>query len=131
MVKPHALLLLTPLIFLLCRFYNDQELKNTPKTKIESKQNTHTLTLPKAELTDEGTYKCVATNPDGTIETKANISVCSKAFHHRSCLHRAVLDFILAKPKVDGKVNDVTVQITEPAELRTKFIAIPKPTVTW
>jgi len=39
--------------------------------------------------------------------------------------------FLLAKPKIDGKVNDVTVQITEPAELRTKFSAIPKPTVTW
>lgn len=39
--------------------------------------------------------------------------------------------FFLAKPKVEGKVNDVTVQITEPAELRTKFSAIPKPTVTW
>ncbi|CAF3618249.1 unnamed protein product [Rotaria sordida] len=93
-------------------FFNDQEIKNTPKTKLESKQNTHTLTLPKTELTDEGTYKCVATNPDGTVETKAKISVCTK-------------------PKVEGKVNDVTVQINEPAELRTKFSAIPKPTVTW
>ncbi|CAF0916357.1 unnamed protein product [Adineta ricciae] len=93
-------------------YFNDQELKNTPKTKIDSKQNTHTLTLPKADLTDEGVYKCVATNPDGTVETKAHVSVCTK-------------------PKVEGKVNDVTVQITEPAELRTKFSAIPKPTVTW
>ncbi len=39
--------------------------------------------------------------------------------------------FLLAKPKIEGKVNDVTVQITETAELRTKFSAIPKPTVTW
>ncbi|CAF3575459.1 unnamed protein product [Adineta steineri] len=93
-------------------FFNDQELKNTPKTKTESKQNIHTLTLPKAELTDEGVYKCIATNPDGTIETKAHISVCTK-------------------PKIEGKVNDVTVQINEPAELRTKFSAIPKPIVTW
>lgn len=62
------------------RYFNDQEIKNTPKTKLESKQNTHTLTLPKAELTDQGVYKCVATNPDGTVETKANISVCSMFF---------------------------------------------------
>ncbi|CAF1491714.1 unnamed protein product, partial [Adineta ricciae] len=93
-------------------YFNDQELKNTPKTKIEAKQNIHTLTLSKTDLPDDGVYKCVATNPDGTIETKAHISVCTK-------------------PKVDGKVNDVTVQINEPAELRTKFSAIPKPTVTW
>ena len=59
------------------RFFNDQEIKNTPKTKLESKGNTHTLSLPKAELTDEGVYKCVATNPDGTVETKAKVSVCS------------------------------------------------------
>ncbi len=38
---------------------------------------------------------------------------------------------ISAKPKVDGKVNDVTVQINESAELRTKFSAIPKPTIAW
>ncbi|CAF1262379.1 unnamed protein product, partial [Rotaria sordida] len=93
-------------------YFNDQELKNTAKTKIESKQNTHTLTLPKVDLPDEGVYKCIATNPDGTIETKANISVCTK-------------------PKVDGKVNDVTIQINDSAELRTKFSGIPKPTVAW
>jgi hypothetical protein len=63
------------------RFFNDQELKNSAKTKIESKQNIHTLTLPKADLPDEGVYKCVATNADGTIETKANLSVCSKGHH--------------------------------------------------
>jgi len=93
-------------------YFNDQELKNTPKTKLESKQNIHTLTLQKTDLPDEGTYKCIATNPDGTIETQAHISVCTK-------------------PKVDGKVTDVTVQINEPAELRTKFSAIPKPTIAW
>lgn len=38
---------------------------------------------------------------------------------------------ILAKPKVDGKINDVSVQINEPAELRAKFSALPKPTVAW
>jgi len=59
-------------------FFNDQEIKNTPKTKIETKQNLHTLTLPKTELSDEGIYKCIATNTDGTIETQANISICSK-----------------------------------------------------
>ena len=71
------------------RFFNDQELKNTPKTKIESKQNIHTLTLSKADLPDDGVYKCIATNPDGTIETKATISVCSmltKTLHRLYCL---------------------------------------------
>ena len=60
------------------RFFNDQELKNTTKTKIESKQNIHTLTLPKLDLPDEGIYKCIATNPDGTIETAAHLYVCGK-----------------------------------------------------
>lgn len=76
----------------LFRFFNDQEIKNTPKTKVESKQNLHTLTLPKAELNDEGIYKCVATNPDGTVETKAKLSVCSKllwrqAFSIKNTIH--------------------------------------------
>jgi hypothetical protein len=73
--------------------FNDQEIKNTPKTKIESKQNTHTLTIPKAELTDEGVYKCIATNPDGTIETKANISVCSRFIQKRSSFIRMIYFF--------------------------------------
>ncbi len=110
-------------------FFNDQEIKNSPKTKLESKQNLHTLTIPKAELTDEGIYKCIATNPNGTVETKAKISVCSM-FIQKNCFYLKYL-FLLAKPKIEGKVNDVTVQITETAELRTKFSAIPKPTVTW
>ncbi len=110
-------------------FYNDQEIKNTPKTKIESKQNLHTLTLPKTDLPDEGIYKCIATNSEGTIETKANISICSM-FIFQEFLHLNYFLF-LAKPKIDGKVNDVTVQINESAELRTKFTAIPKPTITW
>ena len=38
---------------------------------------------------------------------------------------------LLAKPKVEGKVNDVAVQINESAELRTKFSGIPKPTIAW
>ena len=42
-----------------------------------------------------------------------------------------IILFLVAKPKVEGKVNDVTVHINEPAELRTRFGAIPKPTVTW
>jgi hypothetical protein len=42
-----------------------------------------------------------------------------------------IISLFSAKPKVDGKVNDVTVQINEPAELRTKFSAIPKPTIAW
>ncbi|CAF0818885.1 unnamed protein product [Didymodactylos carnosus] len=93
-------------------YFNDQELKNTPKSKVESKGNTHTLTLNKIDLPDDGIYKAVATNPDGTVETKAHVSVCTK-------------------PKVEGKVTDVTTTIGEGAELKTKFSAIPKPQVTW
>jgi hypothetical protein len=42
------------------------------------------LTLPKTDLVDEGVYKCIATNSDGTIETKANIAVCSMFNHSLS-----------------------------------------------
>ena len=54
-------------------------------------------------------------------------AVCDFAFY----IFIFLFLFFLAKPKVDGKVNDVSVQITEPAELRTKFSAVPKPVVTW
>ncbi len=82
MVRPFSRINDWSLGFFSHRFFNDQELKNTAKTKIESKQNLHTLTLPKTDLPDEGVYKCVATNPDGTIETKAHISICSTFFFH-------------------------------------------------
>ncbi|CAF3835512.1 unnamed protein product, partial [Rotaria magnacalcarata] len=93
-------------------FFNDQEIKNTPKSKIETKQNVHTLSLPKVDLPEDGIYKCVATNADGSVETQTHLSVCTK-------------------PKVEGKVNDVTVQINQSPELHTKFSGLPKPTVTW
>ncbi|CAF4411465.1 unnamed protein product, partial [Rotaria socialis] len=93
-------------------FFNDQEIKNTPKSKIETKQNVHTLSLPKVDLPEDGIYKCVATNADGSVETQAHLSVCTK-------------------PKVEGKANDVTAQISQSPELHTAFSGLPKPTVTW
>ena len=58
------------------------------------------------------------------------ISTFAVRLYDLSLCH-VLLFLSLAKPKVDGKVNDVAVQINEPAELKTKFSAIPKPTITW
>lgn len=62
------------------RYFNDQEIKNSPKSRIESKQNVHTISFAKIDLPEDGVYKCVATNTDGTVETQGRISVCSELF---------------------------------------------------
>ncbi|CAF2746284.1 unnamed protein product [Rotaria sp. Silwood2] len=94
-------------------FFNDIELKSTQKQTISSKQNVHSLTVNRADQTDAGVYKAVADNGTGkTVETTCTLTVGSK-------------------PKVEGKPNDVTVNVEQPAVLECTFSGFPKPEVTW
>lgn len=94
-------------------YQNDHELKSTTKQKIESKpDDVHTLTVNRVDLTDGGSFKVVATNPQGTVTSTCNVTV-------------------LMKPKIDSKQQDVQVVIGEPAQFNAKISGIPKPTVQW
>ncbi|CAF5210395.1 unnamed protein product, partial [Rotaria magnacalcarata] len=63
-------------------------------------------------MIDIGVYKVVADNGKETIETQANIDVC-------------------VKPKVEGKLTDVTCILNETAKLSVKFSAVPTASITW
>ena len=47
------------------RFFNDTEIRSTQKQAIASKQNVHTLTVNRADLTDGG--ECLSANKDALI----------------------------------------------------------------
>ena len=114
-------------------FFNDNEIKSNQKTRVDTKGNTSTLTINKADMPDIGIYKVVADNGKERIESQANVDVCGKLieFVHGSTIDRSFFLLFLVKPKVDGKPTDVACLLNETAKLNIKFTAIPKPNVTW
>jgi hypothetical protein len=66
------------------RFFNDTELKNSPKHKIEAKQNVFSLTLNKCDHPDVGVYRVHVDNGiDHTEQTaKLNVGGMSHSLSH-------------------------------------------------
>ncbi len=60
---------------ILNRFFNDAELKNSPKHKIESKQNVFSLTVNKCDHPDVGTYRVQVDNGIDHTEQTAKLNV--------------------------------------------------------
>ena len=57
------------------RFFNDTELKNSPKHKIEAKQNVFSLTVNKCDHPDVGTYSVKVDNGIDHTEQTAKLNV--------------------------------------------------------
>ncbi len=57
------------------RFFNDTELKNSPKHKIEAKQNVFSLTVNKCDHPDVGTYRVQVDNGIDHTEQTAKLNV--------------------------------------------------------
>ncbi|CAF4131486.1 unnamed protein product, partial [Rotaria sordida] len=95
-------------------FFNDTELKNSPKHKIESKQNVFSLTINKCDHPDVGTYRAHIDN--GIDKTD-----------HTAKLHVGV------KPKVEAAkpANEQSAVIGQDTQISWKFSGIEKPQVTW
>jgi hypothetical protein len=91
---------------------NETELKNTPKHKIEAKQNVYSLTVNKCDNTDIGTYRAQIDNGIDKGEQSAKLNVGTK-------------------PTVVGKPTDTSVQIGQPARLQVQFAGQPLPDITW
>ena len=63
-------------ITILWLFFRDgKEIKSTTKTKISEDGNLCLLKTDKFTKSDAGLYKCVATNPAGTAECEATVSL--------------------------------------------------------
>lgn len=75
------------------------------------------LKISEAFPEDEGLYKCVATNPAGTVTTQANLKV--------------VLPEIQEVSPSLTPMKDVTVSEGSPAQFKTKVSGKPKPTIQW
>jgi hypothetical protein len=60
------------------RFFNDTELKNSSKYKIESKQNVFSLTVNKCDHPDVGTYRVQVDNGIDHTEQAAKLKVGGK-----------------------------------------------------
>jgi hypothetical protein len=57
------------------RFFNDTELKNSAKHKIEAKQNVFSLTVNKCDHPDVGTYRVRVDNGIDHTEQAAKLNV--------------------------------------------------------
>ncbi|CAF4352724.1 unnamed protein product, partial [Rotaria magnacalcarata] len=93
-------------------FMNDNELKNSTKHKIETKQNLFTLSVNKCDNSDIGSYRAHMDNGMETGDQTAKLNVGTK-------------------PTVVGKPADVQVQIGQPARLQVQFAGQPLPDITW
>lgn len=76
-----------------------------------------TLKISEAFPEDEGVYKCVATNPAGTVSTTANLKVLAPETQD-------VLPTLTP-------MKDVTVMEGSPAQFKTQVSGKPKPTIQW
>ena len=92
--------------------FNDTELKNTPKHKIEVKQNVYSLTVNKCDNSDIGVYRAQIDNGIDKGEQSAKLNVGTK-------------------PTVVGKPTDAQVQIGQSARLQVQFTGQPLPEITW
>ncbi|CAF4207496.1 unnamed protein product, partial [Rotaria sordida] len=95
-------------------FFNDTELKNSPKHKIEAKQNLFSLTINKCDHPDVGNYRVVVDNGVDHTEQTAK-------------LHVGV------KPKVEATkpANEQSAVIGQDTQISWKFSGVEKPQVTW
>ncbi len=57
------------------RFFNDVELKDSNKYKIQSKQNTFSLTIYKCNRSDDGIYRVHINNDNDNIEQTTKLNV--------------------------------------------------------
>jgi hypothetical protein len=74
-------LVLTFLIFISFRFFNDTELKNSAKHKIEVKQNVFSLTVNKSDHPDVGTYHVHVDNGIDQTNQTAKLNVGGTLVH--------------------------------------------------
>ena len=93
--------------------FKGQPIKSTAtKHQIDAKKDgTHTLTILKGDMADDGQYSIVAENAVDKVQADAKVSVCTK-------------------PKVE-KIADVTVNIGDNARLVCQYSGQPTPTIVW
>lgn len=120
------------------RFFNDVEIKNSSKYKIETKENVYSLTVNKCDHPDVGVYRVHVDNGiDHTDQTsKLNVGGMSSLFAFSPSLLIVTLSLSLSssvKPKVEAPkpANEQSCVIGQDTQITWKFSGIEKPQVTW
>ena len=95
-------------------FKKEVRLKENRRVKLESDGHTVSLTIKDTRSSDEGEYKCVATNELGSAPCAATLTV------------RAV-----TKPDFKDKIKTVEVMEGDTAQFDTRVVGYPVPEVEW
>ena len=117
--------------FIYCHvgFFNDTEVKNSAKHKIEAKQNVFSLTVNKCDHPDVGTYRALIDNGIDHTDQTAQLKVGGMS---SSSLVNSSYDccLILVKPKVEAPkpANEQSCTIGQDTQISWKFSGIEKTT---
>lgn len=95
----------------------DKIIKPSKYFQMQKDGDFYTLKISEAFPEDEGVYKCVATNPAGTVTVQANLKVSAP-------------DTQDVLPSLTP-MKDVMVQEGSPAQFKTTVSGKPKPTIQW
>lgn len=98
-------------------FRGDQQVKQSRYFRMSQENNLFTLKISEAFPEDEGVYKCVATNPAGTVSTSANLKV--------------IVPELNEVPPTVTPLADLTVPEGSPARFVTSLGGVPPPKVVW
>ncbi|KAL1423182.1 hypothetical protein MTO96_021174, partial [Rhipicephalus appendiculatus] len=98
-------------------FRGDQQVKQSRYFRMSQENNLFTLKISEAFPEDEGVYKCVATNPAGTVSTSANLKV--------------IVPELNEVPPTVTPLADLTVPEGSPARFVTSLGGVPPPKVIW
>ncbi|CAN8024063.1 unnamed protein product, partial [Ixodes persulcatus] len=98
-------------------YRGDQLVKQSRYFRMSQENNLFTLKISEAFPEDEGEYKCVATNPAGTVSTSANLKV--------------IVPELNEVPPSVTPLADLTVPEGSPARFVTSLGGVPPPKVIW
>lgn len=96
-------------------FRDGQELVESRALKISYNDDICTLTISKTSMDQEGRYTCVATNPAGTAECSAQVTVEGKT----------------DAPRFTKELDDRDVREDRPIRFDCYVTGLPQPEVVW
>lgn len=96
-------------------FKDDHKVKPDERIKVDYDGTSSTLVIRKTVLDDEGLYKCVATNENGTVSSSAELLV----------------DEQKVNITITQDLEDVTAAVGKEAKFDVRVSGSPKPDVDW
>ncbi|CAG9530815.1 unnamed protein product [Cercopithifilaria johnstoni] len=98
-------------------FRNDERLAPVGRYEIVEQDNICKLICHNAEISDNATYRCVATNPIGTAQSTCQVTVMASAPQ--------------MAPKFEVPLKDQTVLTNKEVKLKCRILGDPQPQITW